>query len=130
MMISRFEHLRRAFHEDKGDFWEAWLAQDARALGNEIPELCPEPFMLQYRELTLQGKYLQRLIENFSNEQVKVVCFEDFIHDPTKIYEQILNFMNLSPFPNIQWTHANPRKQVKSGFPVKSVIYCININSE
>ena len=112
LVYSLHMQLLSTLNEVETDFEKAWALQDERAQGRLIPQKCTEPFFLQYREIGRLGKYLQRMLDVFPADQVKVIFYDDFKTQTLVEYESVLKFLELPPFPDVELqvlnvSHAN-----------------------
>ena len=96
--------LVRSFHqhlffwgswEDEGDLERAWDLQEARRRGERIPPHCPAPEVLQYSAIAKLGVQVERLLNIFPREQVKIALFDDLIKDTKATYEDLLAFLGV-----------------------------------
>jgi hypothetical protein len=90
-------HGRRFYagSEDIPDFAAALAAEEDRRQGRRIPPRARNVKALFYRDVGKYGEQLQRYVDVFGNERVKVVVFEDFILDPAGAYADVLRFLDL-----------------------------------
>ena len=86
-------HLRR--YETQGDFIKAWELQEARRNGRHVPKFCKEARFLQYRQIAEYAPQLERLLEHFPREQVKVIIFDDFKADTRRVYLELMDHLQL-----------------------------------
>ena len=105
LVYSWHAQLYYSFLEDIGDFSAAWQAQEQRARGELIPERCPIPFALQYREIGSLGKYVEKLLEDAPREQIKIIFMEDFHKDADAVYRECLDYLDVPYEPR-----RDPRK--------------------
>lgn len=110
MLLSYHAQLVYSLFENVMDFEKAWHLQKERARGLCIPRTCRESKFLQYRHVASFGMHMQRITENFPREQLKVVFFEDFIHDTQGSYRDILNFLGLPSDERTHFPVVNERK--------------------
>jgi hypothetical protein len=101
-------------YDDVRDFQRAWRLQTQRKAGHHIPVGCLEPALLQYEHIGRLGSQVERLLDTFPKEQVKLILFDDFVRDPKAIYEEVLEFLELeqdgrSEFPVV---NANRRPRI------------------
>jgi len=101
LVHSFHSQLLGTLFESEQDFEKAWRLQETRAEGNRIPKRCKEPLFLQYKEIGLLGKYLSKVLEVFPREQVKLFFIEDLKSDSRKVYDDLLSFLELPPFPDV-----------------------------
>jgi hypothetical protein len=95
LVYSWHSQLYYSFLENIDDFKAAWNMQESRQQGNNIPERCPVPFALQYREVGRLGKYTARLLAKAPREQIKIIFMEDVHADVEKIYSETLDFLGV-----------------------------------
>jgi hypothetical protein len=110
-----------SLNEDISDFGLAWLAQDQRSRGLQIPKRCRDSILLQYFERCCVGSQLNRLLLSALPEQVKVVFLEDVRQQEEATLGSILDFAQLDaaalwPFPT-----KNVAKRHKSFFLKKAL---------
>ena len=101
--------------EDVADFRTAWRLQDQRRSGRAIPKTCRTPEFLQYRELAMLGRQLQRLYEALPREQVLTILFEDFVADTAKVYAEVLAFLGLAHDGRSEFPPINENRRHRSG---------------
>jgi hypothetical protein len=95
MLASFHRYSCRMFVEDVENFEDAWNLQTARAKGNNLPEGCEFPILLQYENLGRVGKHVAELLDIWPRAQVKVVFFEEFVKAPLEHYRDILEFIGI-----------------------------------
>ena len=105
LIYSWHAQLYYSFMEDIKDFSAAWDAQEKRAHGELIPQRCPIPFALQYREIGRLGKYVKKLLDDVPREQIKIIFMEDFYKDSDAVYRESLEFLQIPYEPR-----RDPRK--------------------
>jgi len=90
-------HARTVYNTDESclDLETAWSLQGVRARGEQIPSCCREPRLLQYAQIGMCGKYLERLISIIARERIKVLVFDDLKSDSTAVYREVLAFLGL-----------------------------------
>jgi hypothetical protein len=96
------------------DFAEAWAMQPLRARGEAIPPLCLEPRMLLYRDVARLGEQLRRAMQLASPEQMHVILFDDFKSDTKAAFARVLDFLELPPAENIEFSTINPNTRLRS----------------
>jgi hypothetical protein len=99
--------------EDELDFERAWRLQDERKRGLHVPATCPEPSVLQYRELGKLGAQVERLLSVFPREQVHFILLEDLAADARREYEKVLSFLGLPSDGRSDFPRVNPRMTYK-----------------
>ena len=130
LVRSLHSQLLLSIDEDEKDFERAWNLQELRKSGKRIPKKCRTPAMLQYRDVGKLGAQMERLLEVFPKEQVKVILFENFVSDTKAVYEDVLSFLGLNSdgrklFPRVNET-SKYRSQLVGHFtqtPPDSIIH-------
>ena len=101
--------------EDVRDFNEAWDLSDKRAQGLKVPQHCNEVKFFYYDKIGKFGAQVEKLLDIFPREQVKIIFFDDFIGQTSLVYKEVLDFLGLpddqrSGFPAI---NKNKRHKIQ-----------------
>ena len=96
LVYSLHSQLLLSIDEDEKDFEKAWNLQELRKSGKRIPKKCRAPALLQYRDVGKLGAQMERLLEIFPKEQIKVILFDDFVSDTGAVYEDVLSYLGLN----------------------------------
>ena len=99
-------------NEDEADFETAWRLQDARARGERIPESAQAELWLQYREMAMFSRQIERFFALVPEDQRLVLLQEDLNADCGAVYRQALAFLGLpddgrTEFPRVNAAHAH-----------------------
>jgi len=135
MIHSYHARLLAILDEDVEDFTTAWGLQEARARGEQLPEHCRTPYLLQYAEIGRIGHHVEQLFQTAGRENCHVVLFDDFISDALGCYRPVLDFINVdydgqtefppvevSKFYRYRWLHLLLKRP-----PTRMVKYTLNI---
>jgi hypothetical protein len=95
MLRSYHARLLFSLDEDIKDFSKAWALQDERRAGRHIPKRCRLPELLQYGQVASLGHHVERLFQTAGRERCHIVVFDDFIANPRRVYEQLLEFLGV-----------------------------------
>jgi hypothetical protein len=106
MVHSLHLQLRYVAYEPVEDFEAAWRLQERRHRGFDLPPVDREAFFLQYAELGRLGTQVQRLLNVFPREQVKLILFDDLAASPQQVYDVVVDFLEIphdgrSGFPRV-----------------------------
>ena len=93
--VSYHSQLYLSLDEQVEDPETAWSLQAARKNGSQLPKNCREPKFLQYREVCRFGQQLQRVLDYFPSDQLKVILFEEWTKNPRSTYKDVMNFLDL-----------------------------------
>jgi len=116
MVYSLHAQMVHAQNEDVSDFEMAWRLQAARKDGKQIPARSRTPAMLQYAEVGKMGRQMQRLLDIFPADQVKVIVFDDFKSDTKGVYEGVLEFLGLESDGRDEFPRINANKGTRSAW--------------
>jgi hypothetical protein len=94
-LASGHRYSCRMFIENVQDFETAWDLQASRANGQNLPEGCEFPVLLQYENLGRFGKHIATLLDIWPRSQVKVVFLDEFVKKPLDHYQEILDFIGI-----------------------------------
>lgn len=114
MMYSLYHH--RCFHqaENAPSFQKALRMEEERKRGRQLPKniwMMPEAYY--YREIAKFSSQVRRFLKVFGRDQVYVLIFDDFVKNPGREYQKILDFLGLDrPFsPSLE--RVNPNKGIR-----------------
>jgi len=113
LVHSLHSQLLLSIDEDEKNFERAWNLQELRKSGKRIPKKCRTPAFLQYRDVGKLGAQIERLLEVFPKEQVKVILFEDFVANTKAVYEDVLSFLGLDSDGRKLFPRINENKQYR-----------------
>lgn len=94
-------------NENQPDPEAAWAMQAERAQGRGIPSTCSEPRLLQYRDLCLLGRQVERLIRKVPEKQRLILLFDDLKTRRDKCLRRICEFLGVSPEVHLELPRAN-----------------------
>lgn len=86
-------HQYKAWKENKKTLQEALNLESIRKKGKSIPSWITIPSNLYYSEKTKFSEHLQRYLNYFSTNQIKIIIYEDFKNDNQKIINDITDFL-------------------------------------
>lgn len=81
--------------EDQSDFKKAWELQERRDKGEALPKMSKVRALYQYSEIAKFGKQLERALKVFPENQIKIVFFEDLTSDTERVYNEVLDFLQV-----------------------------------
>jgi hypothetical protein len=95
------------------DFETAWRLQGRRSRGADLPPRSRDPFLFQFTQLGQLGTQTQRLLEQFPRNQVKLILYEDFAAAPRRVYDEVIEFLELPPDGRSEFSRVNPNKRAR-----------------
>lgn len=102
------------FRENIQDFYEALAAEKTRRNGENIPEMAPAPSILFYSEYVKYSSHIQRYLDWFDKEQVKVIIYEEFKENNDKVIQDLFKFIHVDPDINIESKNYRSSRKIKS----------------
>lgn len=105
--------------EDVREFEVAWALQEERANGNKMPAACRAPQLVQYKDVCSLGEQVRRLFTTIERERVHLVFMDDLQSDPEGTWEEILRFLDLPPFRDIEFVPQNKSRRWRNGWVPK-----------
>lgn len=114
--LSLHNHSIAMLIEDRDDFGDAWNVQDDRRAGRNLPFYCPHRELVIYQDVYLYAEQVQRYVDVFGHDQVKVVLFEDFVADTRGTYDALVKHIGLPPDtrPDLDFEPVNEALTLKS----------------
>ena len=103
----------KIFSETETNFEKAWYLQTERAIGNHVPNGCPDFKLLLYGEIAKFGFQVDRLLSKVNRHKVHFIYFDDFINKTDKIIQNVFNFLELTPNLQIDYQIHNKTKRIK-----------------
>lgn len=104
-------HQQQLYNLDENidDLGKSWSLSGQRS-GAEIPKGCRDAQLLDYKSIGAFGEQAARYIEQFGTDQVRIVRFEQWVHNPRATYLALMNFLELdddgqADFPQINAAH-------------------------
>lgn len=65
---------------------------------------------IDYTQLAAYASQIDRYLDVFPAEQIKIVFFEDFVNDTGKVFADIMNFLNVNDQFQPEFIRHNPRR--------------------
>lgn len=98
-----------ATSEDIGIFGNAFNLSEDRKNGKNIPVRARCPLYVCYSERVDYVSQIERYFNNFPEDQIKIIIFDDFRKDNERIYKEILKFLNVDEniLPDFKGIHES-----------------------
>lgn len=96
------------------DFKQAIALEPARKEGHYIPARCYEPRLLFYRDMAKFSDQVNRYLDVFGAENVKVFLFREFIDNTAIAFREILEFIGVDPTFEMEFMRINSNKKVRN----------------
>lgn len=114
MVYSLHGELLGRSDEDIVDFEAALTAEADRRAGRRVPNTCVFPWLLFYTDVGKYAEHVRRYLEAFPEQRVLVVLFDDFKKDTTKVYREVLRFLEVDPDVTLDFAPVNVHTRVRS----------------
>lgn len=98
--------------ETEEDFERAWRLEGERREGRHLPEGLIARDALFYAKVGSIGTQLERVLELFPAERVKVLFFDDLGADARRVYEDVLGFLGLESDGRTDFPVVNPARRL------------------
>lgn len=95
MLRLMYMYNRLRGYEDAETLEKAWLLQDRRRRGLDMPRGCPEREFLQYRAVCALGRQLQLLYERVDSERILPIVLDDLLTNPHEELRRVFCFLEL-----------------------------------
>jgi 1,2-diacylglycerol 3-alpha-glucosyltransferase len=124
VMLRNPVHLVQSWHaemyfegvENIPEFETAWTMEERRRRGKDIPPACWEPRKLFYSDWGRLGDQMERLFSIADRSRVKVIIFDDFVADPKRLYEDILEFLGMRTDGRTQFPTINENRSLRQAW--------------
>ena len=113
MLYSLHSQLLFVSEENEPDFETAWRLQGDRERGKSIPPMIRSPRLIQYHQIGQLGSQAQRLLAIFPQSQVKFILFDDFAAAPQRIYDEVIQFLDIPHDGRTDFPRINENKRAK-----------------
>ena len=117
----------KVFSETETNFEKAWHLQEDRAMGNNVPNGCPDFKLLLYGEIAKFGFQVERSLSKINRERVHFIYFEDFVKNTDRVFQNVLSFLNVSPRGQIIYHVHNQTRRIKYPHFTKMVNIAIGV---
>jgi hypothetical protein len=112
--ISMHAQVLRTRDETVQKFESAWALCEQRRNGRKVPRHCREARILLYDRLPMLGRQLQHLLDTFPQEQVHWWFYDDFSLNPSRVYREALEFLNVPDDGRSEFARINVRSRARS----------------
>lgn len=105
-----------ALGEQHKDFSKALYAEKERKIGTGFSKRVIAPSWLFYSEFICYTEQIQRFLNHFDATQIKIIIFDDFKSNTSKVYHAALEFIGVDSNFSPNFDIVNPNKSVKWPF--------------
>jgi hypothetical protein len=113
MVHSLHSQLLYVSEENVSDFETAWRLQEARLRGSDLPPGIRSPMLVQYAEIGRFGTQVERVLAAFPRPQVKLILYDDFAASPQRIYDEVIQFLELPHDGRTRFPRINENKRAR-----------------
>ncbi|HUR95847.1 MAG TPA: sulfotransferase domain-containing protein [Gemmatimonadales bacterium] len=113
MVYSLHSQLLYVSEETVPDFETAWRLQARRRQGFDLPRAIRSPLLVQYEEIGRFGTQAERMLSIFPATQVKIILYDDFAAAPGRVYDEVIQFLDLPHDNRTVFPRINENKRAK-----------------
>ncbi len=113
----------KVFGEIETDFQKAWLLEESRKSGVNIPIGCIDSKLIFYGNIAKIGQQVQRLLTKISSDKIHFVLYDDFKSSTESEYIKVLNFLNVDKELPYRFSSYNKTHRIKNEALTKVVNY-------
>ncbi|MDH3628765.1 MAG: sulfotransferase [Acidobacteriota bacterium] len=113
MLYSLHSQLLYNDDEDLTSFQDALSAESARRDGERLPANVTFPEQLHYRAIADYAPQVERYLEVFGSDRVRVILFDDFRRETAQVFRDTLRFLEIDPDFTTELEVINPAKKVR-----------------
>lgn len=112
-LYSLHSHYVKFTEENEPDFLTALALEPERRQERSTSPRVTSPSYLYYSQRVKYYQQIKRYCDRFEPEQIKVVIFEEFKAENERIFQEILNFLEVDSSFTPEYTAVNVNKEVK-----------------
>lgn len=120
MFISWHNQCLKSLDEDVEDPEVAWRVQGQRAAGQQLPKLCFQPKVLEYRSVCSVGAQVQRMADLVPAAQRLILVYDDIEQNPRASYKRILEFLGVQDDHRGEFLRENSYARPRSVFRARA----------
>ena len=99
--------------ETETDLRKAWEMSGVRS-PETIPETCREPAFLDYKRVGRFSEQVERYLDYFPANQIKIVFMHEWTDDPRRLYVALMDFLGLKDDCKVEFPVVHAAKHVAS----------------
>lgn len=133
MIRSMHQQEQQNRNEVLTDLEQALAAEPLRRRGEQIPSFAVNICGLYYRYMASYAQHVQRFLDRFPPDQVKVILYDDFCADTRAVYEDTCRFIGIEPDPAVDLAPVNTAATFRSAALVefqRRILFRFNIYSK
>ncbi len=100
--------------ESASTFEAALALEPQRKLGHALPDGCQVPSLLLYMERIRYADQVQRYLELFPRDNVRIFLYDDFLLSNETVFNEVLSFLQLPEDPSVTFGIHNQSVRVRS----------------
>lgn len=103
-----------------------WDLSQERREGRKLPQGCPDKRLLDYKKIALFDVQVQRFLNVFEENQLRIGCLSDFQNRPELFLKNLFNFLEVQYCTDLQLDHYAAAKTYKNPTAHKVVALMTN----
>ena len=93
-------------------FESAWRLEESRRRGDDLPRRLKATDALFYSQIARLGTQVERLLQIFPQEQVRLILLDDLVRDARRVYQDTLQFLGIPDDGRTNFAVHNPRRRL------------------
>lgn len=112
-LYSLHSHYVKFTEENEPDFLTALALESDRRQEKSTSCRVTSPSYLYYSQRIKYSQQIQRYLNRFKSNQIKIIIFEDFKSENERVFREILEFLGVDPNFTPEYSAVNVNKEVK-----------------
>ncbi|CAA9353423.1 MAG: hypothetical protein AVDCRST_MAG34-1912 [uncultured Nocardioidaceae bacterium] len=109
-----------ALNEDEPELERAW----SRSVTGRLPGVRPlDPKLVDYPLVGSQGGAVARVVEQVGRQAVHLICFDDLVENPHKVWHELADFAGLPATPLPDFRVRNPSDKTYRSLALRQVMH-------
>jgi len=122
VLIRNYFDMVKSYHgelvfnnvENIDEFTKAWSMSFDRRLGKDVPYFCPEPKLLDYKQVPKFGSQISRMLKYVDRSRIRILCLRQIKNAPEKTFEKLISFLGVNNKYNVSFSRYNSAKMHRS----------------
>ena len=113
----------KVFGETETNFQKAWLLEQSRKAGKNIPKGCIDHQLILYGNIAKIGQQIERLTSYISPKNIHFIIYDDFKNSTKREYFKVLKFLKVNNEVPVDFPLYNKSQRIKSETVTKLTNY-------
>ena len=113
----------KVFGETETNFQKAWLLEQSRKAGKNIPKGCIDHQLILYGNIAKIGQQIERLTSYITQKNIHFIIYDDFKNSTKREYFKVLKFLKVNNEVPVDFPLYNKSQRIKSETVTKLTNY-------